>query len=90
MGRQESIRDGIVMDIVIYRSLRFILLGAATSMAATSTVGRLTAIYGLVLLSQVLTLTPWVTVVAMSTRPATLTVSTDFQSAVSLATSTSF
>ena len=62
------------MDIVIFRKLHSISFGAASSMAAAC---------GLALLTQVLSRTTWVTVVAMSTQPATITVSTVFQSAVS-------
>ena len=71
------------MATVTYRNLHFILLGAATSMAAASTVRRLAASCGLVLLTQVLTRTTWITIVAVSAQPTTITVSTDFQSAAS-------
>ena len=71
------------MDIVIYKRVHFTLLGAAASVAAASAVRRLAAACGLALLTQVLSRTTWVTVVAMSTQPATITVSTVFQSAVS-------
>ena len=64
--------------------VRYILLGAATSLAAASTFRRLTAPCGLVLLTQVLTHTTYFTIVAMSAQPTTATVSTDIQSAVSL------
>ena len=63
--------------------VRYILLGAATSMAAASAIRRLSAACGLVLLTQVLSRTIWVTIVTMSTQPATITLSTDSQSAVS-------
>ena len=71
------------MGIVIFRRRRYILLGAATSMAAASSIRRLTASCGLVLLTQVLTRTTWITIVAVSAQPASITVGTDFQSAVS-------
>ena len=71
------------MGIAMCKNRQFILLGAATSMAAASTIRRLTAPCGLVLLTQVLTRTACITIVAMSTQPTTLTVSTVFQSAVS-------
>ena len=75
------------MDIVIYKRVHFILLGAATSVAAASTLRRLAATCGLVLLTQVRTRTACITIVAMSTQPTTVTVSTDFQSAGSPETS---
>ena len=71
------------MDIVIYKRVHFILLRVATLVVATSAVRRLAATCGLVLLTQVLMRTTWFTIVAMSTQPATLTVTTGFQSAVS-------
>ena len=76
------------MDIVIYKRVHFILLGAATLLAATSvaaasSVRRLSATCGLVLLSQVLTRPFCITIAAMSTRPAAVTVRSDIQSAVS-------
>ena len=71
------------MATVTYRNLHFILLGAASSVAAASSIRRPAATCGLVLLTQVLTRTTCITVVAMSAQPATGTVSTDFQSAVS-------
>ena len=77
------------MDTVTYRSLRFTLLGAATSLAAASAIRRLTASCGLVLLVQILTRTTWITIIAVSTRLATVTASADFQSAVSPETSLS-
>ena len=78
------------MGIAIFRRRRYILLGAATSVAAASTIRRLSATCGLVLLTQVLARTTCITIVAMSTQPTAITVSTGFQSAVSTATSTSF
>ena len=75
------------MATVTYRSLRCILLGAATSLAAASSIRRLTATCGLVLLTQVLARTACIMIVAMSTQPTTLTVSPDSQSAVSPETS---
>ena len=71
------------MAIQTYRIIHYIYLGAATSMAAASAVSRLSATCGLVLLTQVLTRTAWVTVIAVSAQPTTVTVSTDSQSAVS-------
>lgn len=71
------------MATVTYRNLRFILLGAATSMAAVSAIRRLSATCGLVLLTQVLAHTTCITTVAMSSQPNTITVTSDFQSAVS-------
>ena len=71
------------MATVTYKNLRFILLGAVASLAVASSIRRLTAPCGLVLLTQVLTRTACITIVAMSTQPTTLTVSTVFQSAVS-------
>ena len=65
--------------------VRYILLGAGALdilMPAASTVRHLTATCGLVLLSQVLTHTTCFTIVAMSTRPALISVSSGFQSAV--------
>ena len=72
------------MGIVIFRNLRSISFGAAASVAAASTFRRLTATCGLVLLTQVLARTAWITIVAMSAQPTTITGSTVFQSAVSL------
>ena len=71
------------MATATYRNLRFTLLGAATSMAADSTIRRLSATCGLVLLPQAFSRASCLTIVAMSTQPATLTVRTDIQSAVS-------
>ena len=71
------------MATLKYRNLRFTLLGAAASMAAASALRRLATTCGLVLLTQVLTRTAWLTVVAMSTQPTTSSVGSDFQSAVS-------
>ena len=71
------------MAIRIYRIIHYIYLGAAASVVAASAIRRLAATCGLALLTQVLTRTTWVTIVAMSSRPTTLTVNTDFQSAVS-------
>ena len=76
------------MDIIIYRRILFILLGAATLLAATtvpaaSSVRRLAATCGLVLFTQVLTRTTWVTIVALSSQPTSITVRADIQSAVS-------
>ena len=74
---------GQLVDIIMCKLIHYTLLGAATSMAVASTVRRLPATCGLVLLTQVLTRTTWITIVAVSTQPTTLSVSTDFQSAVS-------
>ena len=74
---------GQLVDIIMCKLIHYTLLGAATSVAAASTVRRLTASCGLVLLTQVLTRTTCITIVAMSSRPTTITVSTDSQSAVS-------
>ena len=74
---------GRQMDITMYKLIHFILLRATTSLAAASAIRRLTAACGLVLLARVLTRTTWVTIVALSTQPATVTVSAAFQSAVS-------
>ena len=52
-------------------------------MAAASAIRRLSATCGPVLLTQVLTRTTWFTIVAVSFRPTTITVSSVFQSAVS-------
>ena len=52
-------------------------------MATASAIRRLTATCGLALHVQVLSRTAWVTIVAMSTQPTTITVRTGFQSAVS-------
>ena len=71
------------MGIVIFRKHHYLLLGAATSLAAASALRRLTATCGLVLHTQVLSRTTCITLVAMSTQPTTHTVSTDFQSAAS-------
>ena len=71
------------MDIVIFRKLHSISFGAAGLMTAASTVRRLTAACGLVLLTQVLARTAWITIVAMSSQPTTVTVSTASQSAAS-------
>ena len=70
------------MATVIYKRHHYILLGAAASVAAASSIRRLTATCGLVLLAQVLACTTCITLVAMSSRPASITVCTDFQSAV--------
>ena len=72
------------MGIVIYKRVHFTSLGTATSMAAASAIRRLAAACGLVLLSRVPARTACITIVAMSSRPTTLTVTADFQSAVSL------
>ena len=56
-------------------------------MAAASAFRRLTATCGLVLHTQVLTRTACITLVAVSTQPTTIPVSTDFQSAASPETS---
>ena len=77
---------GQLVDIIMCKLIHYTLLGAATSVAAASTVRRLTASCGLVLLTQVLSRTTRITIVAVSTQPATVTVSADFQSAVSLNT----
>ena len=74
---------GQLVDIIMCKLIHYTLLGAATSMAVASTVRRLPATCGLVLLTQVLSRTAWVTIVAMSTQPTTITVRTGFQSAVS-------
>ena len=71
------------MDIIMYKLIHFTLLGAAISMAAASAIRRLSATCGLVLLSQVLTRTAWITLVAVSSQPAAIAVLTDSQSAVS-------
>ena len=71
------------MAIRTSRIIHYIYLGAATSMAAASTIRRLTATCGLVLRTRVLSRTSCFTVIAMSTQPTAVTVSTAFQSAVS-------
>ena len=75
------------MDIAIFRKLHSISFGAATLLAAASTVRRLRASCGLALRTQVLARTTCITVVAMSARPTTVPVRTAFQSAVSPETS---
>ena len=74
---------GQQMDTIIYKIIHHIYLGAAASLTAASAIRRLTVTCGLVLLTQVLSRTAWVTIVAMSTQPTTITVRTGFQSAVS-------
>ena len=74
------------MDMRTCKPIRFILLGAASSLAAASAIRHLAATCGLVLLTQVLSRTTRITIVAVSTQPATVTVSAEFQSAVSLNT----
>ena len=69
---------GARMGIVIFRRLHYILLGAATSMAAASAIRRLTDTCGLVLLTQILSRTTWITIVALSPQPATVTVRAAF------------
>ena len=71
------------MAIRTSRIIHYIYLGAVSSIAAASVVRRLTDTCGLVLLAQVLAHTTWSTIVAVSPRPTTLTVCTDYQSAVS-------
>ena len=67
----------------MYKLIHYIYLGAASSLAAASTIRRLADTCGPILLTQVLAHTTWITIVAMSSQPATVTVSTAFQSAVS-------
>ncbi len=76
-------QHGAIMAIRTSRIIHYIYLGAATSMAAASAVSRLSATCGLVLRTRVLSRTSCFTVIAMSTQPTAVTVSTAFQSAVS-------
>ena len=71
------------MAIRTYRRTHYIYLGAAASFAVASSIRCLTATCGLVLLTQILVRTTWLTLVALSTQPATVTVTTGIQSAVS-------
>ncbi len=71
------------MTIRTYRITLFTLFRAATSIAAASTLRRPVATCGLVLLTQVLTRTTCITIVAMSAQPSYITVRSDCQSAVS-------
>ena len=71
------------MDIAIFRRRQYLSFGAVLSRVAASALRRLTATYGLVLLAQIRTRTTWFTIVAMSTQPTAITVSSDCQSAVS-------